>query len=101
MLADEFSEKGHYFHLPNFRPFALAAIWESWRGGDGEVVESCTMLTTAANELVAEIGHPRMPVVLVSETECGLWLDPEIVERGRLEPLFAPLDAAKLIRYKA
>jgi len=101
MPADEFFEKGHYFHLNDFRPFALAAIWESWRGGDGEVVESCTMLTTAANDLVAEIGHPRMPVMLTSDSEYALWLDPEIVERGPLEPLLRPLAAANLQRYQA
>lgn len=101
MLAEEFSEKGHYFHLPDFRPFALAAIWESWQGGDGEVVESCTMLTTQANELVADIGHSRMPVMLASEAEYALWLDPEIHERSPLERLFVPFLSEKLLRRQA
>ena len=31
MPADEFFEKGHYFHLPDHRPFAFAALWERGR----------------------------------------------------------------------
>ncbi len=101
MPADEFFEKGHYFHLPDFRPFALAALWESWRGGEGEIVQSCTMLTTRANELVSDVGHPRMPVMLTDEAQFALWLNPEIQERSKLEHLFLPLDAQELVRYRA
>jgi len=100
MPADEFFEKGHYFHLPDHRPFAFAALWERWREGE-EVVDSCTLLTTEANELVQSVGHPRMPVMLTSEPEYALWLDAEITERGKLEPLLRPLEAGRLEAYKA
>jgi putative SOS response-associated peptidase YedK len=100
MPADEFFERGNYFHLPDHRPFAFAALWERWRGGD-EVVDSCTLLTTEANEMVRSVGHPRMPVMLTTAAEHAQWLDPEIVERGPLEALFAPLDPARLRCYRA
>jgi putative SOS response-associated peptidase YedK len=98
--ADEFFEKGYYFHLPEFRPFALAGVWERWRGGD-EVVESFTILTTEANALVRSVGHPRMPVMLASETEYGRWLNSELVDRQPLEPLFAPFVPEKMEKYQA
>jgi putative SOS response-associated peptidase YedK len=100
MPADEFFEKGHYFHLADQRPFAFAALWERWRAGD-EVVDSCTLLTTAANDIVQSAGHPRMPVMLTEESEYALWLDAEVTERTRLEHLLRPLDSARLVKYQA
>ena len=43
--------------------FAFAGLWENWRSPDGEVIESCTILTTTASESIYFI-HPRMPVIL-------------------------------------
>ena len=50
------------------RPFALAGLWENWRG-----LKTCTIITTEANPLAAEI-HDRMPVIL-HESDYGTWLD--------------------------
>ena len=90
--AVAFSEKKHYFRLrsDDRRPFAMAGIWDRWLGADGDTVETCTILTTAANKLVQEIGHHRMPVVLRTEEEFQTWLNPEITERGPLEKLMRP-----------
>jgi putative SOS response-associated peptidase YedK len=43
--------------------FAMAGLWERWKGPDGQVVESCTIVTVDANALVAEL-HDRMPLIL-------------------------------------
>ncbi len=48
-------------------PFALAAIWESWRHPEtGEIFRSFCVITTKANDLLAVI-HDRMPVILDPE----------------------------------
>src|SRR5262249_5953465 len=68
VLADGFFEwqkvgrhrQPHYFRLGDARPFAFAGLWDHW-GRDGEAVESCTIFTTEANELVKPV-HARMPV---------------------------------------
>jgi putative SOS response-associated peptidase YedK len=97
--ADEFFERGHYFHLPDFTPFAFAGIWARWRGGDDETIDSCALLTTEPNDLVRSVGHTRMPVLLTNESAYTDWLNPEITERPLLEKLFAPFDPAAMSCY--
>jgi putative SOS response-associated peptidase YedK len=54
--------------------FAFAGLWARWIDkGSGEIVDSCTIVTTAANELVAPV-HGRMPVILRRHAE-EAWLD--------------------------
>ena len=54
-------------------PFAMAGLWETWKDLQGNVVPSCTIITTAANDFLSPI-HNRMPVILPRESE-ELWLD--------------------------
>jgi putative SOS response-associated peptidase YedK len=79
--------KQPYFLRPrDGRPFAFAGLWERWNGPGG-AVESCTVLTTQANELMRPL-HERMPVILEPGSD-GLWLDPLTpadVLRGLLVP---------------
>lgn len=54
-------------------PFALAGLWEHWSQAD-QVIESCTILTTSANDRLRSI-HDRMPVIL-SPNDFDRWLEP-------------------------
>jgi putative SOS response-associated peptidase YedK len=63
------------FRLADARPFAMAGLWETWAGPDGLAVESCTIITTSANALLARF-HDRMPVILPPESH-DVWLDAE------------------------
>ncbi len=55
------------------QPFAFAGPWERWeKAPDGVPVESCTIVTTAANQLLRPL-HDRMPVILAPEIY-GAWL---------------------------
>lgn len=65
---------------------ALAAIWDRWEG-EGQVIESCALVTTAAAPEFEQI-HKRMPVMLVGD-ERSQWLDcgQEIAAN---DALFAP-----------
>jgi putative SOS response-associated peptidase YedK len=44
-------------------PFGIAGIWENWRDPASEWVRTFAILTTDANDLVADI-HDRMPLIL-------------------------------------
>lgn len=68
--------------LRNEELFAFAGLWEKWKSPDGELVESCTVLTTSPNELMATI-HDRMPVIL-KPADYGVWLDPQLDDAGAL-----------------
>ena len=54
-------------------PFAFAGLWSGWGDPDGNRILSCTIITTAANDLLSLI-HDRMPVILPRQVE-GFWLD--------------------------
>ena len=77
-----------YFFQKSGEPMAFAGLWESWQSPEGEHIRSCAILTTAANEFMAQVHH-RMPVILSEETE-PLWLDPFTETPDTLEPLLIP-----------
>lgn len=53
-------------------PLVFAGLWEGWRGADGTIIRSFTILTTDANDELRPL-HERMPVVL-EEAHWPLWL---------------------------
>ena len=74
--------------LKSGEPFAMAGLWETWRDPQGNVVPSCTIITTAANDFLAPI-HNRMPVILPREYE-DLWLDMDIDDGAALTQMLIP-----------
>lgn len=84
-----------YFRMKDDRPFAFAGLWEQWEGD--KVIESCTILTTEANELLAPV-HDRMPVIVAPE-DYELWLDSTISKTERLKPLLRPYPAEMMDSY--
>ena len=66
-------------------PFALAGIWENWKEpASGEWIRTFAIITTDANELVAEI-HDRMPLIL-APADYARWLGEEDDPRDLLRP---------------
>ena len=71
IAADGFYEWKHsgktkqpfYVQLKKKTVFGFAGLWESWNSSDGNIIESCTIITTSPNELIRGI-HDRMPVIL-------------------------------------
>jgi putative SOS response-associated peptidase YedK len=77
----------YYIRLHDGQAFAFAGLCERWDWGDSPI-DSCTSVTTDANELVGSI-HDRMPVIL-DPKDYGLWLDPDVQDAKKLEPLLVP-----------
>ena len=80
--------------LKSGEPFAFAALWESWKAPDGRQVNTCSILTTEPNELMATI-HNRMPVILSKEEE-KIWLDAKVQDLDKLGALLNPFDASRM-----
>ena len=79
--------------------FAFAGLWTS-RTDDqaGEILASCTVITTTPNELVARV-HDRMPVILATDSE-RVWLDPTISKEHALS-LLGPYPAELMLALPA
>ena len=103
ILADGFYEwqktdsgkQPFHIRMQDGSPFAFAGLWESW--DKGEEIRSCTIITTEANDLVAEV-HNRMPVILHAE-DYEMWLDPDFDEREPLTSLLQPFPAEAMETY--
>jgi putative SOS response-associated peptidase YedK len=85
-----------YFRLRGGKPFAFAGLWERWEG-QGAAVESCTLLTTDANDLLRPV-HERMPVIL-DRKDYEMWLDSSVRGTERLQPLLKPYPQKEMDSY--
>jgi putative SOS response-associated peptidase YedK len=85
-----------YFHMRGGEPFAVAGLWERWEG-EGGPLETCTLITTEANDLLARY-HDRMPVILRPE-DYDLWLDTDVRRSDLLPPLLRPYPHDEMSAY--
>jgi putative SOS response-associated peptidase YedK len=79
------NKQPYFLHFPDDRPFAFAGLWDIWEGPDHSVIESCTIITTTANNFMHPI-HERMPLIL-SPDIFNIWLDPTIMSPEKILPL--------------
>lgn len=103
------NKQPYYIHRPDGEVFGFAGLWDTWapKSGvpkneasegpslDGRRVESCTIVTTAANRTMAEL-HDRMPVIL-APSDYALWLDPTVEDPGTLHHLLESCGEDELV----
>jgi len=87
----------YVFQLSRRRLMAFGALWERWMNDRGEVIESCAVLTTQANELVSRV-HDRMPV-LVDREDFSPWLNSGYLDSDFFDKVFHPFPAVKMECY--
>lgn len=75
MVKGKEVKQPHYIRRADGRPLALAGLWEHWEGPDGKVIESFTIITTTANDILSSL-HDRMPVIL-DRADYEIWLSPD------------------------
>jgi len=72
------------FVLRDEEPFFFAGLWDRWRRPDGNTLESFSIITTEANDLVRSI-HDRMPVIL-TEAAASEWVKAGAFNPSLLKP---------------
>ena len=66
------SKQAFHIHRTDQKLFAFAGLWEQWQH-ETKTLYSCTIITTAATELMKPI-HDRMPVIIPVD-QYHHWLD--------------------------
>lgn len=72
-------------HRKDGAPFFMAGIWEIWTGADGSEIESCAIITTAANDTLSAVHH-RMPAI-INAPNVEDWLTRAETQADNLLPL--------------
>jgi putative SOS response-associated peptidase YedK len=93
----ERGKRPYFVRMRDERVFAFAGLWDRWESPDEGAVETCTILTTSANAVLAPI-HDRMPVIL-PPGEYDRWLDPSLKDPDSLTPLLVPFPPEKMLAY--
>jgi putative SOS response-associated peptidase YedK len=75
----------YYVRLVNRPVFGVAAVWDRIETDEGDVMESCVLITVDANALLAEIDNTtrRMPVILPRE-KYQTWLSGSVSDATQL-----------------
>jgi putative SOS response-associated peptidase YedK len=87
-----------FIHFPSKEVFAFAGLWDEWKSSEGEVLRTCTIITTEANDTMSPV-HDRMPVIVRPEHEAK-WLDSSIKDVEQLRDVLQPLENDKLDMYR-
>jgi len=87
-----------FFLMRDERPFGFAGLWERWEGEGGQAIDSCTILTTEANEVLRPV-HDRMPVILHPD-EYEAWLDTDVRKLDLIKEMLRPYPAEEMTSYQ-
>jgi putative SOS response-associated peptidase YedK len=80
--------------LKNDAVLGFAGLYERWLSREGEVLDTCTILTTEANALLRD-AHDRMPVI-VPPDDYERWLDPA---DDQVDDLLKPYPGEAMVVY--
>jgi putative SOS response-associated peptidase YedK len=94
LQADGKTKVPMYITMKNGKPFCFAGLWEVCRHW-GDVIKSCTIITTEANALMKPI-HDRMPAIMPREAYLD-WLDPAERDPISLRDWLRPYPAEEMM----
>lgn len=84
----------YYIALTSGDPMPMAGLWEVWKNPAGELVQSCTIVTHTANDMMAPL-HDRMPVIL-THSLVNVWLDRKLTTAGEIQPMLGHYPASEM-----
>jgi putative SOS response-associated peptidase YedK len=77
--------------------FGFAGIFDESKDAEGNVIRTCSIITTQANNLVSDV-HDRMPVILPYTAE-SLWLDNRHFNAEELKQIMQPFPSELMEMY--
>lgn len=89
----------HFIYLKDQEPFALGGLWEEWTDpSTGEIIRTCTIITTPANEMMSKIHNEklRMPFIIPHGEE-NKWLNTTGEEASK--QLMIPFDTTQMFAH--
>lgn len=88
------SKQPYYITMQDGRPMALAGVYSSWMGPNGEEIDSVATITVPTNNQLSKIHH-RMPAILRGE-EIDAWLNVREVRATEAAQLAMPVEDGAL-----
>ena len=89
----------YYAHLPETEIFSIGGLWSSWKDPDtGEDIESYTMITIGANELMSQVHNGGMPLI-IDPNNVDRWLDPDLPDQ-EIKTLFRKFPSERMEAYE-
>ena len=82
------------FFMKSGEPFVFAGLYETWIAPDKKPVNTCAIITTQANSLVAPV-HDRMPVIVPHEDGIK-WLSSGAKDASALTDILKPYPAEEM-----
>ena len=83
---EENGKQPYYIHSTQDQPLVFAGIWDHWEDDSGDRIDSCSIITCAANDQMKPI-HERMPVIL-SADKWDAWLTRQ--DKNTLQAMLLP-----------
>ncbi|WP_292368991.1 SOS response-associated peptidase [Methanoregula sp. UBA64] len=86
-----------YIHLTDDPVFAFAGLYDIWHNPAGTLLQTYTIITTAANSLMASI-HDRMPVILRPDDEVR-WISRDPLPAEEIHQMLVPRPVGDMEAY--
>jgi putative SOS response-associated peptidase YedK len=86
----------HHIRMKDGDVFALAGLWDHWEG-DGESLESCSIIVMPANEVMTPL-HDRMPAI-IAPAHYDLWLDARVTDKSEIMGYLNSTPSTRLVTY--
>ena len=86
----------HHIRMKNGSVFAFAGLWDRWEG-DGETLDSCSIIVMPANEIMKPI-HERMPAI-IAQAHYDYWLDTRVTDKQEIMQYLTSAPSSQLTAY--
>jgi putative SOS response-associated peptidase YedK len=71
---DGSKKQPYYIHFKDGRPLVFAALYDSWKNNEGEIIYTFTIITTSSSSAFEWL-HDRMPAILGNKDLTDAWLN--------------------------